>query len=204
MSGTTSIRGVFFLKIRTGKRLSRVKTVTSLILLLIGLAMIAVAFFAYELNLDNNPQMGSQRKVLALLGVGCIFLAAALLASKWIRRLGQTNLAQQISKDCQQLQEWVSQSPILLWIRRQGGRINNSKPGKWIGGHPGIWAIIGALLVIFISYWYITAGLWRWTSYSHYFDRQADAFMNGSLALLEKPSPELMALANPYDYHNRE
>src|SRR5665648_957877 len=88
MSGTTSIRGVFFLKIRTGKRLSRVKTVTSLILLLIGLAMIAVAFFAYELNLDNNPQMGSQRKVLALLGVGCIFLAAALLASKWIRRLG--------------------------------------------------------------------------------------------------------------------
>lgn len=192
------------MKGRSGTRLDQVKTITSLLLLLIGLVMMIVAFFAYELNLDNNQQMGGQRKVLALLGAGCILLAAALPASKWIRRLGQTNLVQQICKRCQQLREWVCQSPILLWIRRQNRWIENSKPGRWIGNHPGIWAIIGVLLVILISYWYITAGFWGWSSYSHYFDQQADAFLNGSLALLEKPSPELLELADPYDYHNRE
>jgi hypothetical protein len=46
--------------------------------------------------------------------------------------------------------------------------------------------------------------MWAWTPYTRYYDRQADAFLAGSLSLLEKPPAELLALANPYDYHNRE
>ena len=192
------------MKGKTGTRLKKIKTAASLLLVLIGLAMTAIAFFAYELKLDNNPQMGAQRKMLAILGIICLFLAVSLMVSKRIRRLGKTKLAQQVSKGYQQLRGRVCQSPIFLWIRKQGRRINHSKAGKWTAAHPGIWAFIGAFLVILVSYWYITAGLWRWNPYSHYFDRQADAFLNGSLALSEKPSQELLALADPYDYHNRE
>ena len=192
------------MSVKNGTRLRRVKRITALLLLFICLSMLLVAFFAYELNLDNNPVMGNQRKVLAMMGAAGLLVAAGLLTSKWVRGLGKTALAQQIIGACQNLRDWFNQSPAMEWWLKQGRRVSNSRPGQWIGQHPEIWAITGTALVIIISYWYITTGLWKWTAYSNYFDRQADAFLKGSLALLEKPSAELMALADPYNYQNRE
>ena len=63
------------MKGKTGTRLDKVKNAVSLLLVLTGLAMTAIAFFAFELKLDNNPQMGAQRKTLAILGIICLFLA---------------------------------------------------------------------------------------------------------------------------------
>lgn len=189
---------------KKGTRFDLVKLIIAILLILIGLTMVLVAFFAYELNLDNNPVMGSQRKVLAWLGAGSLFLAAGTVASKWLNGLWKTKFAHQIIRWCNQSKDWIAQLSALRWLNKQGRRVRDSRTGKWIGYHPEIWAITGALLVIFISYWYITTGLWGWTSYTQYFDKQADAFLRGSLALLENPSVELLKLEDPYNYQNRE
>lgn len=175
-------------------RFKRVKSLTEILLAFIGSGMLLVAFYAYDLKLDNNPTMGSQRKALALMGVGCLALAVAGLASNRIRALGKTELVQRMTSRFAQALEWSG---------RCEQRVRASRLGRLIGRHPEVSTIGAALLVILISYWYITSGLWVWNSYSRYFDRQADAFLAGSLALLEKPSTQLLALANPYDYHNR-
>ena len=41
------------------------------------------------------------------------------------------------------------------------------------------------------------------TEYSSSYDMLANAFLRGSISLLEKPSQALMNLENPYDYLNR-
>ena len=43
-----------------------------------------------------------------------------------------------------------------------------------------------------------------WTSYSHYFDLQANAYLSGQLALLETPPQALLEMSNPYDWQKRE
>ena len=62
-------------------------------------------------------------------------------------------------------------------------------------------AVILAILQCLIIYlWYESAGTMKigdiWTSY---YDLQAQAFLHGQLDLLEKPSPALLALDDPYD-----
>ncbi len=170
----------------------------------LGLGMLIVAFYAFELKLDNNPAMGRQRKILALLGLGCLLLV--IMSASWnrIRALGKRKAIQSLAGHLVQAARWAKQSPALGWLSAVWRRLCASRPGRFIGRHPGAWAVGGALLVILISYWYITCGMWAWTPYTRYYDRQADAFLAGSLSLLEKPPAELLALANPYDYHNRE
>jgi hypothetical protein len=185
-------------------RFKQVKLFIETILAFLGAGMLFVAFYAYELKLDNNPTMGGQRKVLALLGGACLILAVGSAASKQISQLSKMDGVQRMLRGCRQAVRWLSHHPIVTGLKTMRQRYRASKPGMWIGRHPEIWAVGGALLVILVSYWYITSGLWVWTSYSRYYDRQADAFLAGRLALLEKPSPQLLALANPYDYRNRE
>ena len=64
---------------------------------------------------------------------------------------------------------------------------------------------MGLLCLVLVYTWYMTAGtLTQWFPYFHdYFDRLAQAFIHGQLALLETPDPKLLALANPYVYDNR-
>jgi hypothetical protein len=185
-------------------RFKRVKGVTEIFLALLGIGMLLVAFYAYELKLDNNATMGNQRKVLALMGGGCLTLVVLWGAgSKQIRAVGRMDGVQRMASGFKQAVEWVNQSSAAEWLSDTGQRVRASRFGRLIGRHPEGWAIGGMLLVTLVSCWYITDGLWVWVSGSRYFDRQADSFLVGSVALLEKPSEQLMNLANPYDYRNR-
>lgn len=73
----------------------------------------------------------------------------------------------------------------------------------WWEKNSGILVVVAALLAIGVYFWYITAGKWVWTPLTYYYDHLADAFLRGSVALLEKPPAALAALANPYKFDNR-
>jgi hypothetical protein len=62
------------------------------------------------------------------------------------------------------------------------------------------WAI-GFVVIqcILIYWWYGTAGTMSISFHGGYYDLQAQAFLKGQLDLLVKPSPELLALSDPYD-----
>lgn len=66
-----------------------------------------------------------------------------------------------------------------------------------------------AVLIAVLSWaaytWTATAGTWtNWfPGKFSYYDSQANAFLHGQLALLEKPDPRLLALANPYSFWER-
>ena len=66
-------------------RIKRVKRITEILLIFLGAALLLVAFYAYELKLDNNSVMGNGRKALALIGAGCLLLAAVSMAAATIR-----------------------------------------------------------------------------------------------------------------------
>jgi hypothetical protein len=184
-------------------RFKRVTGAIEIILAFLGVGMLLVAVYAYDLKLDNNPTMGSQRKWLALLGLCCLVQAVVGLASNKIRVLGKTDAFRSLNNRFKQAIGWLRRSSTSAWLRSTWRRAQTSTLASLIKHHPKIWAVGGVLLVTLISYWYITSGRWEWISYTRYFDRQADAFLSGSLALLDKPSDQLSALANPYDYHNR-
>jgi len=184
-------------------RLKFIKVITVLLLVLTGLAMLLLAIYAYELKLDNNPVMGSQRKVLALAGAACLALATGFLVSRRIHDLFKTRALQRLEAGLERAGDFASRLPAMNWLRDAQQRVRASVPGRWLARHPEVWAILGALLVISTSYWFITSGRWVWQPYKHYYDRQADAFLAGSLALLEAPPAPLIALAEPYDFRNR-
>lgn len=61
--------------------------------------------------------------------------------------------------------------------------------------------ILPVLLVLLLYVWFISAGLWTsWppTAIYNYYNNLATAFRHGHLYLDDKPSPELLALPDPY------
>ena len=71
-------------------RLRRAKKLSGIALAILGLGMLAIAFFAFELGLDNNRAMGGGRAFLACLGA--LSLALALIVA-YSSRLGRLSSA---------------------------------------------------------------------------------------------------------------
>ncbi len=68
-------------------------------------------------------------------------------------------------------------------------------------------AILVCLLVAGYSIWYTSAGefpVFPKTGKDNYYIDLGEAFIHGQLSMLQKPSPELMALKNPYSYKQRQ
>jgi hypothetical protein len=63
------------------------------------------------------------------------------------------------------------------------------------------WVALPVLLVLLVYVWFISAGKWTsWppTAIYNYYSKLASAFQHGHLYLDDKPSPELLALRDPY------
>ncbi len=182
-------------------RYKKFRLVTAITLLLFSGFSLLVAFFAYQLHLDNNEVMGNSRKLLAFLGICSLGLAFWLAfsestySSRFIRRISKFLHQESHMLTNSQFGRWSSSA--FLWYRRTQFYL-------WFDKNPWIYAVISAALVIFIYFWFITGAKWAWTDYSNSYDMLANAFLRGSVALLEKPPEALMNLANPYDYLNRE
>jgi len=82
-------------------------------------------------------------------------------------------------------------------IAPDGGASNQFRP---------VWRFVMLMAAISVPYLYIvTAGFsqrsipYSWPSYTDYYSRLTQAFLHGQVSLIQKPGPELLALADPYD-----
>jgi len=82
----------------------------------------------------------------------------------------------------------ISATSIALLFHRRWG----SKTINWI-------IFCTVLQCVLVYFWYETAGTMKFINSTLYYDMQAQAFLHGQLDLLQKPSPELLALPDPYD-----
>ena len=169
-------------------RKKRALQITTILLILLGIIALIVAFFAYPLGLDNNAVMGSKRKILAVMGAFLLLLRPLwTLIEAGLRRL---HLPERFST-------WMASHPPR---ERQPGKLS-----RFFERHIWLWGGLSVLVVAVVALWYLTAGTFtRWTPYSRYFDRQADAFLAGQLSLLEQPPAELSNVKDIYNWKARE
>ena len=95
-------------------------------------------------------------------------------------------------------------TPFGKWYFTTSSRYRRTRFYQWFDRNSWVWAVFSAVLAIFIYFWFITGAKWAWTPYTHYFDMLANAFLKGSVSLLEKPPAALANIANPYEYGNRK
>lgn len=206
----------------------KVRSVLCLLAMTVGLGLIAAAVLAPQLGLDSNADWGPSRKLLLLVGILAIAagwidrlarlvgtgfraageqgarlggkLAATTGANRLYRRLVSCWRASSLANRLTDLREvtgetwqrWLSRSPVLT--RLLGTSPARVRAASWV-----------AFAVVALSYlWLVSVGGWfRWPGSSSYYDLQAQAFVAGQAHLLPEPSPDLLALPNPYDPQTR-
>jgi hypothetical protein len=144
----------------------------------LGGLFLMLALLAQQIGLAHDQRWGASR--VLVLAAGLFLCTLASVVYFWGRF------------------KWLG--PVLL-------PVGHSEEGEktapaWMGA---LYTGLGVMIVALAAVWYLTGGTFtRWVPYSAYYNRQAQAFKAGQLALLEKPPAELLALANPYDYRQRE
>jgi hypothetical protein len=180
-------------------RKKRAVFITTSLLVVLGIAAIAVGIFAYQMGLDNNPVMGNKRKLLTVFGFLLLFLPLIVYG---IRRFEQRH---KFTGRIRDLLDRLENIPPFTWFRGIFNAVQKSKTGTFLRKHAWIWAVSAVLLAVLTSTWYLTAGTFtQWTPYSTYYDRQADAFLAGQLSLLEQPPAEFTQLEDVYNWRERE
>jgi hypothetical protein len=150
-----------------------------LLIIAAGLGVILLSLFAFQLGLDNDPGWGPRRIQLIVLGLGVILFGSLY----WITPR-------------------VTQA--LGWKSLEGaGSFNATASLKKIDD---ILLIVSTCLVFALYVWIITVGrIEKWpTGGRNYHWKLAEAFQQGQTHLLQEPNPQLAALENPYDHHQRE
>jgi len=186
-------------------RLIRFKIIVTTLFVCLGIGLLGVAVFAFQLGLDPSMNMGPMRQKLAVFAVFLIlFPFLILLIGKINRRF---NIGEHINHECQKWIEKLSrffpnQSHSTPLVNRANlsdtHRINKNVVSF-------LFCTLGVVIVLIVSVWYITGGkMTHLTPYTHFFDMQADGFLAGQTALLVEPPEELAQLANPYDWKSRE
>ncbi len=166
--------------------------------LLFGISFTLGSIFAVQLGIDNDPGWGRGRIITFILGSLALVLFLLLTLHRQLGRL---------MAKIKTTAGWLA---IAARLDRLGVSIDGRGSVRLADesrlNRRGLsYSYAGAAIVLISYFWYITAGTWgTWTPYSHYYDQLADGFLHGQLSLIEKPSAELLALAQPYDYHNRE
>jgi hypothetical protein len=170
------------------------KIAATVLSVMVGIASLGVAFFAYQLGLDNNVTPGPLRKTLAVVGLLIIIAPhAAVLISRLLLRSGISDFV------LHKLHKWKKQ-PNLASVSKFPKTHSKSK----FSSNSFLWCALGVIIVVICSLWYMTNGrMINFSYYSNYYDLQADGFLAGQTSLLVEPSVELLNLADPYDWHAR-
>lgn len=174
--------------------------------LLLGVALLGLAVFAYQIGIDNDPGWGSSRYVIAASGSLLLIVALALrIGPGFVGTLVHSMWYQRLFTRFSTL---AHSRPVTAIgrVRRNADQILQRVPVyQALSRSAGFFAGLGFAIVLLIYLWYLTSGtMTTWTPYSSYFDKLGSAFYAGQLHLLERPPDALLALDNPYDYRNRE
>lgn len=162
-----------------------------------GLGLIAIATFAFQLGLDNNPEWGPRRLQAVGFGTFLIFWGT----SYWI----YPSLAQALSRMVHRpIVPKASNKTEDIWALNE--RARHFRSVQFVARYSTtVLLAFLAILAFWLYVWILTAGQFeQWPSGKNYYHLLAQAFQHGQLHLLLEPSPELLALDNPYDYRNRE
>lgn len=153
------------------------KVIIRLTLIAIGIGMIFISIFAYQLGLDNNPTLGARR--IQLIFVGLAILVFASLYWVMPKLVGHTFSVTNIENKIQSQPANHKINIILL--------------------------ILFFSSVIYIYIWIITIGrIDKFPSGRDYYWKLTQAFQHGQTYLLEEPNPELAKLEDPYNHHQRK
>ncbi len=173
------------------------KIVATLLSELVGITCLVVALFAFQFGLDNNIALGTMRKILAVFGG---FLIVSPLLVLFINRV-------------------IFRTPFFIALKEKSTRqTRDEKPSasdkkesikvsgikSFFTTKPVFWSLMGVMIVVLISVWYMTNGtMIHFKYYSNYYDLQADGFLAGKTSLLIEPAKELSTLSDPYDWKSR-
>jgi hypothetical protein len=186
------------------KRLS-IQLITTILSLLLGIFLAAVALFAVELGIDNDAGWGKGR--FALLALGILFMCLALTVHFWkhlvqsyavlgrsrlMQRAGALHALRWIGSVLGRISTWWQRLPFIAWLNQDSDRAAS------------LFGWSSAALVILFTVWYLTTGTWtKLPQRTFYFDMQAQGFLAGKTHLLVEPPAELAALDDPYRVENR-
>jgi hypothetical protein len=150
----------------------------SVVFLVLGGTIIAAAFFAETIGLDNDPGWGRGR--IAILVFGVFVIAWGIFYSLYTdtilssSRKIQADASQSIHRLFHSFQTYWYTFPIFVFV-------------------------------ILVYIWFASFGSWtHWESATHHYADLALGFKQGNLFLPLQPNRELLALSNPYDPSARE
>ncbi len=199
-------------------RAHRWRTALRACLTLVGLGLAGAAIFALQLGLDNNSNWGPSRKLF--FGVGLALTVAAWVPgwAKWARqRSRSSHRLRVIGEAMGRVGGALARQPVVRrlseGLTKAGGSVSNgahripvlrnlvATPQRTAySASIFIWM---AALVVYV--WIGSVGTWtNWPPTTSDFDLLAQGFVQGKLSLPVQPSPELLAMPDPYVMESRQ
>jgi hypothetical protein len=150
----------------------------SVVFFVLGGAILAAAFFAEAVGLDNDPGWGRGR--IAILVFGVFVIACGLFYSYYTDAV--LSLSHKIQADASQTIDSLFKSFQTYWFT---------------------FPIFFFVILVYI--WFASFGSWtHWESATHHYADLELGFKKGNLFLPMQPNRELLALSNPYDPSARQ
>lgn len=177
-----------------------------LLLIALALGLLLLAFFSFELGLDNNTGWGPFRRSFLILGVTILVGLSANTYWDRIRiRAPRLHLA---------VRAFVDQQPAIDGLRRFLSTLNQRSryldwkahrsmdSARMIVGTSMVILVVISVIALYV--WFVSVGNWtRWPSTTSYYNMLPEAFWNGQTNLLQEPDPRLAEIANPYSAESR-
>lgn len=197
---------------------NRVVRLARLFLSLAGLAAAGAAVLATQLGLDTNPDWGPSRKLLLLAGLG---VAAGAWLPEAVARIGRAaavgSSLDRAASALTALQKRLAAVPpvrgLVAGLGKAGAVLSNMAHTlpilRQITSTPRRTALSLCLLVwlgsVATFVWIGSVGTWRqWPATTADYDLLAQGLLHGEVSLAVQPSPQLLALPDPYAMQSRQ
>jgi len=153
-------------------------------LLISGLLLASLAFFAESWGLDYHPGWGRGRSLIFVLGLFLILLSLFFRQTEVLAGVLRVRFFELLQR--QPIRNWLETHPTAVEV------------AKTIWKYQFVIPAVGFVLIIYV--WFVSLGLWTtWPARSAYYSLLARGFLNHELSLPVEPSKALLALPNPYD-----
>ncbi len=154
------------------------KLLIRLVVIAVGIGVLLLSLFAYQLGLDNDPGWGTRRSQILAAGLVIILFGALYWITPAVSRRFQ-----------------IKDKPIPQELPSTTNRSRGTD----------LWLLLILCLALLSYVWIISIGAMnKFPSGRDYYWMLAQAFQKGQTSLLVAPSSELLNLANPYDLSQRK
>lgn len=176
-------------------RLHRIIQITAFLL---GLLLISVGLFAYQLRIDHNPEIGPKRILMIAAGAVCVLWSISEVLERQFRR-------RESRKETASPPEEHRYLPPANAHRDADETLKQSRVAHWLHSYQiGIFTLTACLLSLTVFLFIFSSGkLGEWPDGTKYYHLLAIAFRQGQVHLPVEPTPELLASPFPYDYSKR-